>query len=186
MALDALLARLEGQAVTPVTADVMPDVTPKPAPMLACTLVTPVTSENDDTAGMATSEPLSDPAAEARRQRLLEKQLPSESAIELFEFTPPGDPANDDEALQERSAILAVENGWNDATALQEARWQADRERCWRAFLRNAARILAAPAHDWEGLLRQYQEEAGQLYGAPTALDMAQSLYGWVRARAVH
>lgn len=74
MALDALLAKLEGRVVTSVTADVTPDVTPKPAPMLACTpvtSVTPVTAENDDTAGKATSEPLSDPAAEARRNRVL-------------------------------------------------------------------------------------------------------------------
>ncbi len=48
MALDALLSRLEGRAVTPVTAGAAADVTPKPAPMLACTPVTPVTSENDD------------------------------------------------------------------------------------------------------------------------------------------
>lgn len=71
MALDALLARLEGRAATPVTADLTPDVTPKPAPIKACTPVTPVTAENDDTAGKATSEPLSDPAMEARRQRVL-------------------------------------------------------------------------------------------------------------------
>lgn len=71
MALDALLAKMEGRAVTSVTADVAPDVTPKPAPIKACTPVTPVTAENDDTAGKATSEPLSDPAMEARRQRVL-------------------------------------------------------------------------------------------------------------------
>ena len=71
MALDALLARLEGRAVTSVTADVTPDVTPKPAPMLACTPVTSVTAQNDDAAGTATSEPLPDSAAEARRQSVL-------------------------------------------------------------------------------------------------------------------
>jgi hypothetical protein len=71
MALDALLARLEGRAVTPVTANAIPDVTPEPAPMLACTPVTSVTAENDDTAGKATSELLPDQAAEARRQRVL-------------------------------------------------------------------------------------------------------------------
>lgn len=71
MALDALLARLEGRAVTSVTADATPDVTPKPAPILACTPVTSVTAANDDTASKATSEPLSDPATEARRQRVL-------------------------------------------------------------------------------------------------------------------
>lgn len=71
MALDALLARLEGRAVTPVTADAIADVTPKPAPMLACTPVTPVTAENDDTADKATGEPLPDPAMEGRRRRVL-------------------------------------------------------------------------------------------------------------------
>ena len=71
MALDALLARLEGRAVTPVTPDVTPDVTSKSAPMLACTPVTSVTAENDNTAGKATSKPQFDPAIEARRQRVL-------------------------------------------------------------------------------------------------------------------
>lgn len=71
MALDALLARFEGRVVTPVTPDAIADVTPKPAPMLVCTPVTPVTAENDDTADKATGEPLPDPAAEARRQRVL-------------------------------------------------------------------------------------------------------------------
>ena len=66
MALDALLARLEGRAVTPVTADATPDVTPKPAPILACTCVTSVTAENDDTAGKATSEPIDLEAFEER------------------------------------------------------------------------------------------------------------------------
>ena len=71
MTLDALLARLEGRAVTSVTHGAIADVTPKPAPMLACTPVTSVTVEHDDTAGNATVEPLSDPAREARRQRVL-------------------------------------------------------------------------------------------------------------------
>ncbi len=71
MALDALLARLEGRAVTPVTPEAKPGVPSKPAPIKACTPVTPVTPENDDTAGKATGEPLPDPAAEARRQRVL-------------------------------------------------------------------------------------------------------------------
>lgn len=57
MALDALLARLEGRAVTSVTAAVTPDVTPKPAPMLVCTPVTSVTAENDVIASEATSKP---------------------------------------------------------------------------------------------------------------------------------
>ena len=78
MALDALLARLEGRAVTAVTADVTPDVTPKPATIqasapLRCspvTSVTSVTANNDDTAGEAIREPIPDPAMEARRRRV--------------------------------------------------------------------------------------------------------------------
>jgi hypothetical protein len=106
--------------------------------------------------------------------------------VGVFEFTPPGDSANDDEALQERAAIMAVENCWDDIRALKEARWQADRERCWRAFLRNAARVLAAPAHEREGMLGRYHAEVARRYGERTARDMALSLHGWVRARAVH
>lgn len=44
MALEALLARLEAESVTPVTSAGTADVTAKPAPVLACTAVTPVTS----------------------------------------------------------------------------------------------------------------------------------------------
>lgn len=105
---------------------------------------------------------------------------------QIFTFDPPSDPANDAEAVAERAAILAVENGWNDATALEEARRQADRERCWRAFLRNAACVLAAPESDREALLARYRAEAQARYGERTALDMAQSLASWVQARAVH
>lgn len=39
--------------------------------MLACTPVTPVTAENDDTADKTTGEPLPNPAMEGRRQRVL-------------------------------------------------------------------------------------------------------------------
>jgi hypothetical protein len=46
MSLDALLARLEVRAVTPVTAAVLPDVTLEPLRRLECTSVTPVTAES--------------------------------------------------------------------------------------------------------------------------------------------
>ena len=46
------------------------------------------------------------------------------------------------------------------ATARVEARWQADRERCWLMFLRNAQRILEAPGKSRVKLLAQYQTEA--------------------------
>ena len=67
-----------------------------------------------------------------------------EAANEMFCFSPPGAPANDNEALRERVAIMIEGNGWDAATALREARWQADKERCWRVFLLNAKRVLDA------------------------------------------
>jgi hypothetical protein len=54
MALNALLAKMEGRAVTSVTADVTADVTPEPAPMLVCTSVTPVTAQNSNAEDVAT------------------------------------------------------------------------------------------------------------------------------------
>ena len=82
MALDALLARLEGRVVTPVTDGAISNVTPKPAmilvhtpltcsPVTCVTSVTSVTAKNDDTVGESISEPIPDPATEARRQRVL-------------------------------------------------------------------------------------------------------------------
>lgn len=50
MGLDALLARLEAEAVTPVTPAESAGVTAKPAPALDCTPVTPVTSPDGVTA----------------------------------------------------------------------------------------------------------------------------------------
>ncbi len=120
-----------------------------------------------------------DPAAEARRQRVLANP-------EVFAFNPPGDPANDTEALAERVAIMMEANGWDEVTALREARWHADRERCWRAFLRNAARVLQAPKAEREALLARYRAEAERRYGEATGRDMALSLRGWVLARGVH
>ena len=108
------------------------------------------------------------------------------AANEIFSFSPPGDPANDDEALQERVAIMMEGNGWDEATALQEARWQADRERCWRAFLRNAQRVLEAPAHGRAVLLAQYQIEAIGRFGESAGMNMACGLRAWVKERAVH
>ncbi|MBI4291287.1 MAG: hypothetical protein HY661_07410 [Betaproteobacteria bacterium] len=108
------------------------------------------------------------------------------AANEAFSFSPPGDPANDSEALAERAAIMAEANGWDDATAMQEARWQVDRERCWRAFLRNAKQILEAPAHQREKLLALYQFEATRRYGQAAGADMAGSLRSWIKARGVH
>ena len=110
----------------------------------------------------------------------------TQDSDELFAFAPPGDPANDDEALQERVAIMAVENGWDEDRALQEARWTVDRERCWRGFLRNAERILDAPGAKHGAMISIYKTEAIRRYGESTGTDMALSLASWVRARRVH
>ncbi len=130
----------------------------------------------------ANDEPLPDPAAEARRQSVLAML----AEPEVFAFSPPGDPANDTEALAERVAIMIEGNGWDEVTALREARWQADRERCWRAFLRNAARVMQAPRAEREQMLDAYRIEASRRYGEATGRDMALSLRGWVLARGVH
>ena len=137
------------------------------------------------------NDAMSEAHTETRRQEVLldldaRPSTAAQEDFELFTFAPPGDPANDAEAMAERAAILVVENGMDDATALQEARWQADRERAWRAFLRNAERILEAPAPEREDLLGTYQIEAARRYGERTGTDMAKSLESWVRARGVH
>ncbi len=105
---------------------------------------------------------------------------------ELFTFTPPGDPANDDEALRERVAVMIEGNGWDEATALREARWCADRERYWRGFLCNAQRILDAPRAQRAALLARYQREATKRYGEQTGTDMAASLRNWIAVRGLH
>lgn len=57
MGLDALLARLEGRAVTPVTPAKTPAVTGKAAQLVPCTAVTAVTAQNDAKANEAAREP---------------------------------------------------------------------------------------------------------------------------------
>lgn len=101
--------------------------------------------------------------------------LAPDNRQETFEFSPPGDPANDDEALLERVAIM-MKSGMDGATALQEARWNAGRERCLHGFLRNAQRIQDAPSAQREELLTQYKMEATRRYGDPTGAYMADSL----------
>jgi hypothetical protein len=105
---------------------------------------------------------------------------------ELFDFAPPNDPTNDDEALHERVAIMIESNGWDKTTALREARWQADRERCWRTFQRNAKRILDAAAPKREALLVRYRQEATKRYGPVAGSNMAESMRSWVCARGLH
>ena len=103
-------------------------------------------------------------------------------SVEVFCFTPPGDHANDDEALQERVAIM-MESGIDADTALREARWNADRERCWRGFLRNAQHILDASLSQREDLLDQYRKMAIRRYGDVTGDNMADSLRAWIAGR---
>ncbi len=105
-----------------------------------------------------------------------------EATRESFDFNPPSDPVNDDEALQERVAIM-MESGIDADTALRETRWNADRERCWRGFLRNAQHILDASLSQREGLLAQYRKEAIRRYGDLTGDNMADSLRAWIAAR---
>lgn len=160
-----------------------------PLPNASCTVALPRERNNATDAGHATGDAtatakstlkaasLQELRTQLRAQlvrnqsaeRETEKQTElrtSESATatvhEVFCFSPPGDPANDAEALEERAAIIAEGCGIDQAAALQEARWQADRERCWLVFLRNAQRVLEAPAHEREGLLARYRIEAAR------------------------
>ena len=105
-----------------------------------------------------------------------------ENQRETFDFNPPGDPANDDEAIRERVAIM-MESGMDEAIALREARWNADRERCWRGFLRNAQHILDASLSQREDLLAQYRKEAIRRYGDVTGDNMTDSLRAWVTTK---
>ncbi len=66
MGLDALLARLEGRAVTPVTSAKTPAVTGKAAQLAPCTAVTAVTAQNDAKANEAAREPFDREAWEER------------------------------------------------------------------------------------------------------------------------
>lgn len=66
MGLDALLARLEGRAVTPVTSAKTPAVTGKAAQLVSCTAVTAVTAQSDAKANKATREPCDREAWEER------------------------------------------------------------------------------------------------------------------------
>ena len=63
MGLDALLARLEGRAVTPVTPAKTPAVTGKAAQLVSCTAVT---AQSDAKANKATREPCDREAWEER------------------------------------------------------------------------------------------------------------------------
>jgi hypothetical protein len=100
--------------------------------------------------------------------------------LQPFDFAADSDP----EAIEERAAIIAEGCGMDPAQALQEARWQADREHAWRAFLRNARRILDATEGARAGLLDRYHLEAAGRYGEAIARHMAGTMCGWITARA--
>lgn len=154
MGLDALLDRMESRsAETPETADVVRAVTREPTLILVRTPATYATAEKAST----------------------EKTL--------FAFAPPSDPESDREALEERAAIIAEGCGMDPVQALQEARWQVERERAWRVFLHNARRILEASEAARAGLLDRYQAEATSRFGDVMAKTMVQTMCGWVAAR---
>jgi len=102
-----------------------------------------------------------------------------------FAFAPPNDPDSDREAIEERAGIIAEGCGMEPAHALQEALWQADREKAWRAFLLNAKRLLAAPEGERAALLDRYRAEAAKRYGEATAATMAETMRRWI-AQAIH
>ncbi len=108
-----------------------------------------------------------------------------EARVELFIFAGPADPGSDAEAIAERISIMAEANGWDDATALQEARWEVDRERCWRRFIQYASVILKAPARLWTAMLEEYQVCAARRFGANVAAGMRETMQIWVDTRVV-
>jgi len=105
-------------------------------------------------------------------------------SAETFGFFAPADPESDREALEERAGILGEANGCEQATALAEARWQAEKEKTWRVFIGNARRILDAPEAARKGFLDRYHAEAARRYGELTARHMARTMQSWVAARA--
>lgn len=111
---------------------------------------------------------------------------PLRQISEQFAFSPASDPVSDAEALQERAAIIAEGCGLDQAQALQEARWHAHREQCWRVFLVNAQRILEAPMHRRNEMLANYQGEASRRYGEATARDIAGTMRNWIAGKAAH
>jgi hypothetical protein len=101
----------------------------------------------------------------------------------VFDFSLPADPESDREALEERAGIIAEGCGMDHAKALQEARWQVERERAWRVFLRDAQRILHAPGGARQELVVQYETEAASHYGTSVAASMAASMRAWLAGR---
>jgi hypothetical protein len=89
-------------------------------------------------------------------------------------------PLGDTEAIEERAAIISESSCMTSAEALQEARWQAEREQCWRRFLQHAQVILGAPKAAQAALLREYEAFAAAAFGRTTASGMAVTMRRWV------
>jgi hypothetical protein len=85
--------------------------------------------------------------------------------------------------LRAREQPIAEVCGMDPAQARQEARWQTDRERAWRAFIANVRRILEAPLGARAALLTQYRAEAASCYGAAAATQMHATMRRWIEAQ---
>jgi hypothetical protein len=127
MGIEALLSRLQGEAVTPVTSAKSAGVTPKPAPALDCTPVTAVTPKCDVTAN-------------ARACRWLLHFADAE-ALEVT-FAPERDQA---EVLAWYSDAIAAEP-LPETTAMVPAELLALFDACARAGLCDDADRAALPA----------------------------------------
>ena len=101
-------------------------------------------------------------------------------AKESFDFSAPADP----EAIEERACIIAEACRMDYVRALQEARWQAEREASWCAFRRNADRILNAPEGQQGVLLQRYDSEAAARYGTSMAAAMAETMRKWIAGKS--
>jgi hypothetical protein len=100
-----------------------------------------------------------------------------------FCFTLTQDPLDHQEALEERAAIIAECPGMDPRQALQEALWQAEREQCWRRFLRHASKIMEAPPGQRPHLLDLYHRDAAAAFGKATGSSMATTMRQWIAAR---
>jgi hypothetical protein len=102
----------------------------------------------------------------------------------VFKFAGAPLPDDEHEALLERAAIIAEGCRMDYVQALQEARWQAERERAWRIFRLNAERILAIQEIHRGAWLDRYEYEARLRYGASVARDMTEMMRKWIAQRS--
>ena len=105
---------------------------------------------------------------------------------DIFSFAPTDEPENDREAIEERAAIIVAEGtGIGPAQALQEALWQAEREQCWRRFLRHATEIMQASPDERPRLLDLYHRDAAAAFGEPMARFMTTTMRRWIAAHSM-